>query len=219
MYALTQQSFDSAVLGCGGNPAARPNEFAHLMRAYTQAHRGYHTPQHLTECLSYLRAVHEEMSEAASSAQKIAEIALALWYHDAIYRPQRGDNEARSARWFRVRASQFAIPPSAIERVAAMILATQHGIASVPQDAQTQLMLDIDLAILAATPARFREYCRQIRCEYAFVPADIFAIKRAEVLREFLSQKKIYHSDFGVSLEAKARLNLMNEIANLSCTQ
>ncbi len=219
MYALTQESYDAAVLGCGGNPAARPNEYAYLIRAYTQAHRAYHTMQHLTECLSHLRVAQAEMSKSAGSVQKIAEIALALWYHDAIYRPRRGDNEARSARWFRFRASQFAIPTSGVERISAMILATQHGVASVPEDAQTQLMLDIDLAILAATPARFREYCTQIRCEYAFVPADIFAIKRAQVLREFLNQKKIYHSDFGVSLEATARLNLTNEIANLSCTQ
>ena len=219
MFALTKESFDAAVRGCGGNPTALPNEYAHLIRGYTQAHRAYHTTQHLTECLVHLRAVHEEMPEYAHAAQQNSEIALALWYHDAIYRPQRGDNEARSARWFRVRASQFALAPNCVERVSAMILATQHGVASVPQDAQTQLMLDIDLAILAATPARFRQYCAQIRCEYAFVPVAVFANKRAQVLREFLAQKRIYHSAFGVRLEAAARGNLTSEIVNLTCTQ
>ena len=217
MFELTKESFDAAILGCCGNPAAQPNEYAHLIRAYTQAHRAYHTRQHLTECLSYLRVAQEEVSEFVDSAHKIAEIALALWYHDAIYRPQRGDNEDRSARWFRFRAQQFMIPPSAIERISAMILATRHGNAALSNDAKTQLLVDIDLAILAAPAERFREYCEQIRFEYAFVPTAIFSHKRQQVLREFLAQKNIYHSAFGVSLENSARLNLTNEIARLIC--
>ena len=96
-----------------------------------------------------------------------------------------------------------------------MILATRHGVVTLPEDAQSKLLLDIDLAILAAVPARFREYCGQIRYEYGFVPAAIFATKRAQVLREFLTQKKIYHSPYGARFEAAARLNLTSEIAIL----
>ncbi len=217
MFDLSKDSFDAAVLGCGGQPMAQPNEHAHLMRAYAQVHRAYHTAQHLSECLAHLQRAHAGMTEFVKSAQQVAEIALALWYHDAVYRPQRQDNEVRSARWFSVRARQFGIVTSGIERLEAMILATRHGVASVPSDAQTQLLLDVDLAILAATPARFREYCAQIRREYAFVPESIFANKRTQVLREFLTQPKIYRSPFGVGLEAAARLNLVAEIVSLSC--
>ncbi len=210
MFGISKSSFDSAVRGCGGNPLAEPGEHARLLRAYAQPQRAYHTAQHLGECLAHLR-----QAQAALSQLEISEIALALWYHDAVYRPQRSDNEARSAHWLRVRAQQFGISPSGIERLAAMILATRHGIGTLPDEPQTQLLLDIDLAILACAPARFREYCAQIRFEYAFVPAAIFADKRAQVLREFLSQPKIYHSFLGAKFEAAARLNLATEISNL----
>ena len=218
MFKLNKDSFDAAVLSCGGNPMAQPNEYARLLRAYSQAHRAYHTAQHLTECLAHLREAHAELLRSEESIRHVAEIALALWYHDAVYRPERSDNEARSARWFSVRARQFGISPSCIELLSSMILATRHGIASAVSDAQTQLLLDIDLAILAAAPVRFREYCAQIRKEYAFVPAAIFANKRAQVLREFLMQTNIYHSSYGVGFEAAARLNLTNEIANVELT-
>lgn len=215
MFELNPDSFDAAVLVCGGNPMAQPNEYARLLRAYSQAHRAYHTAQHLTECLAHLRVACAGLMQSAEAHKQVAEVALALWYHDAVYRPERSDNEARSAHWLRVRAQQFGIAPSGIARLTAMVLATRHGVASVPVDAQTQLLLDIDLAILAATPARFHEYCEQIRFEYAFVPAAIFANKRAQVLREFLTQEKIYQSPFGASFEAAARLNLANEIGRL----
>ena len=68
-----------------------------------------------------------------------------------------------------------------------------------------------DLAILAATSARFQQYCAQIRFEYAFVPAAIFANKRAQVLRAFLAQEKIYHSPLGVGFEAVARGAIQTE--------
>ena len=210
MFDLSKTSFDLAVRGSGGNPLAEPGEHARLLRAYAQTHRAYHTAQHLGECLAHL-----QHAQSALSPVEIAEIALALWYHDAVYRPQRMDNEARSARWLNYRSPQFGISPDCNKRLVAMVLATRHGVAAVTDDLQTQLLLDIDLAILAATPERFHEYCAQIRFEYAFVPVAVFAPKRAQVLRAFLSQQKIYHSFLGAKFEAAARLNLAAEILNL----
>ena len=51
-------------------------------------------------------------------------------------------------------------------------------------------MLDIDLAILAATPERFMQYEQQIQQEYAWVDPEVYSIKRKEVLMNF------YQSDF-----------------------
>lgn len=206
MFDLSKESFDAAVRLCGGEPWAQPFEHARLMRAYAQTQRAYHTTQHLAECMAHL---------ALANAENPAEIALALWYHDAIYRPQRSDNEVRSARWFRFRAQQFGIAPNCAKRLSAMILATQHGAALLPGNPQTHLLLDIDLAILAAATQRFQQYCAQIGREYAFVPAAIFKQKRAQVLSEFLLEKRIYLSPFGVKFEIAARQNLTIEISNL----
>ena len=48
-------------------------------------------------------------------------------------------------------------------------------------------MLDIDLAILAATPERFIQYEQQIQQEYSWVDPEVYAIKRKEVLMHFIS--------------------------------
>ena len=40
------------------------------------------------------------------------------------------------------------------------------------------MLIDIDLSILGAPPARFAEYEQQIRAEYAWVPGILFRPKR-----------------------------------------
>jgi predicted metal-dependent HD superfamily phosphohydrolase len=208
MFDLSTASFARAIKGAGGNPLAVPGEHARLLHGYAQPHRAYHTAQHIGECL-------ELLSQTELPGAQMAEIALALWYHDAVYRPERQDNEARSARWFAFRARQFGLDFLTTERIGAMILATCHGAAKVPQDVQTQTLVDIDLAILGATASRFSEYCRQIRAEYLWVPMPLFTQKRAAVLAAFSAQSPIYHSAFGAQFEAPARQNLAAEMARL----
>lgn len=212
MFDLSAASFADVIAGCCGDILLLPGEHARLLRAYAQPHRAYHTAQHLAECLSLL-------SQANLSASTAAEIAVALWYHDAVYRPERQDNEARSAHWCAFRARQFGLDEAVIERIRAMIMATCHGAApvlqSALQSAQTQILLDIDLSILGAPASRFAEYCRQIRAEYSWVAMPVYAEKRAAVLSGFAAQPQIYHSAFGARFEAQARHNLANEIARL----
>jgi predicted metal-dependent HD superfamily phosphohydrolase len=77
-------------------------------------------------------------------------------------------------------------------------------------------LVDIDLSILGAVPARFDEYERQVRDEYAFVPEELFRRKRAEVLAGFVARARIYSTPFFRDrLEAPARANLGRSIAAL----
>jgi predicted metal-dependent HD superfamily phosphohydrolase len=85
-------------------------------------------------------------------------------------------------------------------------MATRHD--AVPVDADAQLLVDIDLSILGAERERFDEYERQIRAEYAFVPALIFNAKRRQILRSFLDRPRIYSTPAFSVLEATARANL-----------
>ena len=64
--------------------------YEQLLQAYSEPQRHYHTLQHLAECLQL-------QSESAHLAQHPAEIAIALWFHDAVYDVKAHDNEARSA--------------------------------------------------------------------------------------------------------------------------
>jgi predicted metal-dependent HD superfamily phosphohydrolase len=84
-------------------------------------------------------------------------------------------------------------------------------------DVDTQLLLDIDLAILGAAPERFAAYESQIRAEYAHVPEADFRSGRAQVLSGFLARPRIYATAaFHDALEHRARENLAKALAVLA---
>ena len=182
--------------------------FNQLVAAYSGKHRHYHTLQHLRECLANLDA-------AASLALRPAEVELALWFHDAVYDPQRGDNEEESAAWARRAVIAAGCGEDTAERVPALVLATKHHDTS-SADGDTKLLVDVDLAILGASPARFAEYERQVRAEYAHVPDEAFRAGRVRVLEGFLSRERVYATDaFHAALEQRARDNIANSLTAL----
>ena len=61
-----------------------------ILTQYNHADRKYHTQQHLTECFTHFNDIQH-------LAKHPEEIALALWFHDAIYKIGRNDNEQKSA--------------------------------------------------------------------------------------------------------------------------
>lgn len=174
-----------------------------LIQAYGEGHRHYHALQHLDECLTLLQA-------HRADAPRPAEVGLALWFHDAVYAPGRDDNEARSADLAARALAEGGVDAAAVQRVHAMVLATRHAdAASAAADADTRLLLDIDLAILGAPALRFDEYERQVRAEYALIDDAPFAARRAVLLRGFLARPAIYAGTApGLQREAQARVNL-----------
>lgn len=174
--------------------------FEQLVRAYVEPQRHYHSLQHLSECLAHFE-------QARHLAQQPGEVVIALWFHDAIYDVRGKDNERRSADWaIRVLASCQA-SQATLDRVERLIMATRHD--ATPSDADEQLLVDIDLAILGATPERFAEYDAQVRAEYAWVPGFVYCMKRRSVLKAFLARPRLYGTDhFRARYEAQARRNL-----------
>ncbi len=72
-------------------------------------------------------------------------------------------------------------------------------------------MLDIDLAILGASSARFFEYEIQIQHEYSWVDFSTYRSKRAQILNEFYQQTPLYQTHFFQDkLEQQAKQNLEN---------
>ena len=51
--------------------------YAVVSACYAESHRSYHTIQHLDECFAHL-------DEAGHLADKVHEVELALWFHDAV---------------------------------------------------------------------------------------------------------------------------------------
>jgi len=180
---------------------------AELTARYAEPHRAYHTMQHIGECFTVLEP-------AESLARRPGEVMLALWFHDAIYDTRAHDNEAQSAEWARASLLAAGADAGTAERVHGLVLATTHRAA--PEDPDAQLVVDVDLSILGAPDARFAEYERQIRQEYAWVPPDAFRERRARVLGSFLERPAIYGTaHFATRLETRARQNLRRSLAQL----
>jgi predicted metal-dependent HD superfamily phosphohydrolase len=83
-------------------------------------------------------------------------------------------------------------------------------------DVAADVLLDSDLWVLGAPLARFDEYCRQVREEYADVPAAAYASARSKVLRPFLVRPHVYRTAHARgSWEPAARENLARELTRL----
>ena len=180
---------------------------AELTSAYSQAHRRYHTVTHIEKCL-------DELADAWDYAIRLDEVRWALLFHDAIYEPQREDNEARSAEWACRVMDGLGRSEDEKARVRGMILATAH--AADPRTPDEALVLDIDLSILGADEAAFDEYDRSIRAEYSWVPEDEYRQGRAALLESFLHRGRIYHTaPYRARCEFAARRNIERALARL----
>ena len=179
-----------------------------IVARWDEPHRRYHSLQNLRECL----ALFEDNRILAGHP---GEVAIALWYHDAVYETSKHDNEERSATLAAQALADTGASEDVIARVQALILATRHRGAAATADAR--LVVDIDLAILGAAPARFDEYERQIRHEYAHVPESVFRAKRAEILRAFQAREPLFATqEFVARFEVAAKTNLAAAITHLA---
>lgn len=178
-----------------------------LLQRHAEPHRHYHSTQHLLECLGH-------MARIQALAAHPAEVLVALWFHDAIYDTQRHDNEALSAEWARQALRDAGGDDALADRVAQLVMATQHR--AEPVTADEQVLVDVDLSILGAPPERFAQYEAQIQAEYAWVPAPLFAEKRREVLAGFQARPRLYATQaFSDLYDAPARANLRRALQTL----
>ena len=204
-FLFTSSRFDRAYAALGLLPGT--HAFADLAALHGQASRHYHGQLHVSHCLVLL-------DENRSLARRPAEIELALWYHDSIYDARGSDNEERSAALADRDLESSGLEVSSRDRIKGMILATRHG--QIPSDRDKCLMVDLDLSILGAPSAVFREYDLAIREEYAWVPSEAYRTGRRAVLEGFLHRERIYQTpELRDRFEVNARANLAAALAGL----
>lgn len=190
-----------------GAPPA-PGLFERLLAAWSEPQRHYHTLQHLGECLAHFRAL-------AHLPEHPVEVGLALFFHDAVYAIGRHDNEARSAAWARDEMRAEGLPADMAERVATLVMATCHD--AIPQGIDAQVLVDIDLSILGAAPARFAEYEAQVRREYGHLPEEVFRQGRKAILEQFSARPRLFSTPAARDRwEAQARENLAASLRRLA---
>ncbi len=190
-------------------PPTLPDELqARLAAMYRAPQRHYHA-------LGHVEALQRWLAHWQRLAREPRLIAAAIWFHDAIYDTRRDDNEPRSAELARKELTAIGWAPEAVERVAALVLATQHHQADA-NDTDAWLFLDLDLSVLGQPPAHYAAYSAGVRAEYAWVDEARFRTGRAAVLRSFLDRDAIYRTpELHAAWEAAARANLAAELSSL----
>ncbi len=201
--------WDEAVAAAGGDPAAAGAVRRDLAARWAEPHRAYHTAAHLAHVL----AVVGELRAAGEPVGDLAAVVLATWYHDAVYDPRAGDNEARSADLARRDLTGLGVGADRVDRVAGLVLATRDHRAADPDAA---VLVDADLAILAVPAGDYAAYVAAVRAEYGFVPEAAWRAGRAAVLAGFLARPRLFATATQhARADAAARANLAGELAAL----
>lgn len=180
-----------------------------LDQRYGEPHRRYHTRAHLA-------AVLDLVDELAGHAEDPDAVRIAAWFHDAVYDPERADNEERSARLAARMLADTDLPEAVVARVVRLVeLTATH--APEEDDRDGQVLCDADLAVLGAEPEQYAAYAAAVREEYAFVPDAFFRAGRAEVLNGLLALPRLFHTPAARErFEERARGNMRTELLLLN---
>jgi predicted metal-dependent HD superfamily phosphohydrolase len=180
-----------------------------LLDRWREPQRHYHTLDHLTAVLDHVDALEEYADDPDV-------VRLAAWFHDAVYLPDRSENEERSARLAERALTEAGVSADRTAEVARLVrLTVTHDPAD--DDRDGQVLCDADLAVLASPPSAYAAYTAAVREEYHFVPNDAFRAGRADVLRQLLALPRLFRTPYGREhWEATARYNLRGELEILS---
>lgn len=208
-FDLLKKEWDELVARYAPTDEEVDRAFLVLEQKYTEKHRAYHNLSHVNALLGLSRSINEQIADRNT-------VAFAIWFHDAVYNTKRTDNEEKSAELAASVLERFRVPGEVIEHIQEMILATKEHRFEIPSS-DVKLFLDLDLAILGAEPAIYREYANAIRLEYRWVPAFMYRRSRRQILEAFLKRESLYFTtEMATRFESQARRNLELEITELS---
>ncbi|MFI6639565.1 hypothetical protein [Streptomyces sp. NPDC050504] len=205
--ALTAAGAQAPADSAGDTGPADPYRYAdNLLARWAEPQRRYHTTAHL-------EAVLDRVDTLAGHAAGPELVRLAAWFHDAVYRPDRSENEERSAALAERALPEAGLDLAGTAEVARLVrLTVTHDPA--PGDTNGEVLCDADLAVLAGSPEGYAAYAAAVREEYGFVPDGAFRAGRADVLRQLLALPRLFRTPYGAAhWEAAARHNLATELA------
>lgn len=187
-----------------GNPKESEAILKDFLKRYSEPQRAYHNLEHIVTMLDEL----EELNEGDLA------IALAIWFHDAVYDPNAKENEERSAQMAKDMIGKMGLPDSLGEQVSDLVIATKH--ATIPTEYTAQILVDLDLMVLGKPEKVFDIYEVGIRKEYDRVPQSDFSAEHSKILQSFLDRSSIYSTLlFRDKYESTARKNLARLLEQL----
>jgi predicted metal-dependent HD superfamily phosphohydrolase len=172
----------------------------------------YHTPVHVLCLLSFAEANHIDLSNVEK---------LAIYFHDAIYRPGTAPavNEHASADFMKAILTGTGISQPDIEEATKIIHATARHLEDT-DFGTANLVMDLDLSGFSANISPFRvqneciekEFCDKDKKNYG-VEEVVMLTGRLKFLELLSKRKHIYKTPwFLQNCEKRARTNLKNLI-------
>ena len=211
-------SLSAFYIACSRFTSNPPNKeivdevFDGLLRAYENPKRGHHNMQHIQECLSLLE---KESRPLGVIDEDFGILALAFFFHDVIYEPEKGDNEARSAERASSELKKIGIDPVIISKVKRLILASKPGATHLL--IEEKFFHDIDYAVLGSSRERYREYMAGIQKEFSGEKITFkYRIGRAIFLIKTLFSGNIFKTKgFQIKFTKQAKENIKFELLEL----
>jgi predicted metal-dependent HD superfamily phosphohydrolase len=185
-----------------------PMYYRRLRKQYAEPQRHYHNFTHITACLKALKRFFPKERD-------LAEVKMAIFFHDVVYDPMRKDNEERSAAQWVEYARARKVHAICIKTVERMILDTKthkiHGYLSHRTD---KILLDIDMSIFVADPKAYMAYAQNVWREYKAYGAEAYTMGRLDFLQH-LDPDRIFYTPELRAHSRQAELNIAHEIATL----
>jgi predicted metal-dependent HD superfamily phosphohydrolase len=200
-----------------------PGAWDALNAAYCEPHRAYHGWRHIAALLEKLNALQVLASRADL-------IAIAAFWHDAVYTTRGRDGRPRpdsenvcdSAFLFR---RYTLLNPPARDATFALIMATANHLHARP-DAQfydgfegdLDLFLDLDLSSLASPWDKFEAHLGLIRSEYSWASDAEFYSAHLRALQNFAGDdvELFRRAETRAKWQGGARANLKRCVSELS---
>ncbi|MCP5158655.1 MAG: hypothetical protein H6975_04435 [Gammaproteobacteria bacterium] len=179
-----------------------------LLHLYGEAHRHYHTLDHIQHCL-------QEFDQAATRMDDPHAVEIALWFHDAIYEPGAKDNEQRSAELFQKYSNSSGCTDMLFQRrIHDLIMVTTHR--EQPSQPDEQFIVDIDLSSFGLPWDRFEQDGQRIRAECAGLSDDEYYPGHVRFLQALWERPTFFFTDFFQKrYEQTARENIARLITSL----
>ncbi len=184
----------------------QPELGTELLGYWNEPHRHYHSATHLLAVLEAL--------DLLTGGNPSRPVALAAWFHDAVYNGEAGRDEEDSA--VMAQANLTGLLPFAEGAEVARLVRLTATHAPLDADDAGALLCDSDLAILGSGPDDYARYRAGVRADYAHIPPAEFVLGRTAVVRRLLALRPLFHTEQGQNLWfVRAQENLIMELEQL----
>lgn len=206
-------------IGATASRSDLDSEARDLVARWSAPNRRLHTVRHLMNILAHL-------DELAATAHDPEVLRVAAWYHGASLnpwlsvRPRNTDPVAGESECIdiaRTHLGTLGVSDDMIERVVELLLfLARHRAPRADLDAQ--VLVDADLASLAAPPQEYKKLRENLRAELSELSDLEYFQARSAVIKRLLACDSIYQSPLGESWESAARSNLEAELAKIEAS-